>query len=113
MKTRRFTVRMLLIAIALAALATWGGILWTRSATFAQKAREHQGRRWFQEINLATLRLNAQRFDPEGEDAGNFQAQCARLERSLRYEDELYQKYDRAARFPWLTPTPDPAPPDP
>jgi hypothetical protein len=84
----RFTLRRLMVAVAVMAvvlgLCRW---LWTRSVAFRSIADAH----------------NAQRM-------GGIPMHTENLP-SLLYHIEMGNKYDRAARYPWLPVAPDPPEP--
>ncbi len=109
MKPPRMTCRTFMIAIALVALATRGGMLWCRSAGFAAKASEHDFIKFMNEYNLWTIE-----YDRHGRSlrplTARDEASRVILERRVQYEDSLYRKYRHAANLPWLSVEPDPSP---
>ena len=79
----RFTVRRLMVAVAIVAtVMAPGAILWRRSADLARRGREHDRRA----------------------------AECASTYLS-GYHERLAEKYATAARRPWLPVEPDPPEP--
>jgi len=112
MKPPRMTCRTLMIAIALVALATRGGMLWCRSAGFAAKARKHQIEKEFLEIQISSIEYNVYKFPWRSRLplSARDEASRAILERRARQEDGLYRKYRYAATLPWLPVEPDPSP---
>jgi hypothetical protein len=104
----RIPCRTLMGAVAIAALTAWGYTMWVRSAEFAARASEHNGRIVLCEYQLdemcyfhgCPVRLTATR-----------EVWRVMIERRARYEGRIYRKYRRAAFFPCLAVSPDPAPP--
>jgi hypothetical protein len=84
----RFTVRRLMVAVAVIGLACG---LWRRSAAYAEKARYN----W----SMAFALMHGYP-GPEG-----------RL-REIGYLQDLARKYERAARYPFLPVAPDPPEPE-
>jgi hypothetical protein len=114
MKPPHFTLRALMIVVALASLAAWGYVLWRQSAEFAARAREHEEGRSLCDINLAFVIGRTQGRQSARLSASaraELEAKRARLEQWVHYEQRMYLKYRRAARFPWLPISPDPVPP--
>jgi hypothetical protein len=111
MKTRRTTLRALMIAVALAALASWGWVLRQRSAIFASEAQKHYHR-----LELCLANRNSI-FDgylvrPTREQLTD--ADKVRLEffeSWVYWEARLVGKYRRASTFPWASPAADPPTP--
>ncbi len=107
MRRSRFTLRSLMVAVAITGLATF---LWLRSADFAAKAYEHNERRRFHVLRL--IPPSTPRFfgapDPFSAQYVSFHKQWT------RYEDRLFRKYRFAAFLPWLPVSrEEPAPLDP
>jgi len=112
MKPPRMTCRTLMIAIALAALATRGGMLGCRSAGFAAKARKHQIKKESLEFDILCIEYNVYKYPRRSRLplTARDEANRAILERRVQYEDSLYRKYRHAATLPWLPVEPDPSP---
>jgi len=112
----RFTLRATAIVIAVAALATWGYAMRLRSAMFTAKASEHEDTLFWERINLRALQYNSiGSFEFRRQRRQNLtatdEAEIATQGHVVEYEERMYRKYARAARFPWLPIDPDPAPP--
>jgi len=112
----RFTLRATAIVIAVAALATWGYAMRLRSAMFTAKASEHEDTLVWERINLQEMQYNSTgpfefRMQRRQNLTAAEEAEIAIQGRRVEYEERMYRKYARAARFPWLPPGPDPAPP--
>jgi hypothetical protein len=111
------------MVIVLAALAALGYILICRSAEFAEKAYEHKTNMDLLETVAATHLGFMPKWVPAAERARlarqpdhpwhPLEATFARWEKFVLYEDQMYSKYSRAARFPWLPVGPDPEAPYP
>jgi hypothetical protein len=85
----RLTVRRLMLAVAAVALVIWSGRLYQLRQMFLEKTEDNK---------LAILQL----------DAG---ISCY-TEDHMTWHEEMKQKYERAARYPWLPVEPDPPYPD-
>jgi hypothetical protein len=104
----RFTVRGLMIAVAVAAVAAVGHtanvILTKRSIVFRAKAD------WHAQCFATAIRIledNAAYADDQARH--NVQRGIGAW---LNYHDSLENKYRRAARYPWLPVEPDPPEPE-
>ena len=102
MPKRRFTLRALLIANALFALAAGGWVLWERSQFYAKKAEES-----VMEVENWRLNLGAVSYDelhgrplPQSVEGDR---QRAYYQSGLDRAQRLHDEYRRVARFPWLT----------
>jgi hypothetical protein len=106
MKSPRFTLRALLIFLALAALPAWGYTLWRRSVAFAEMAEKY-------DLKLVTDSYNsfAHYWLYEAPPTASERARFTYLRRVLDYDEQMYWKYRRAALYPWLPVGPDPPPP--
>lgn len=112
MKQPRITLRKLMIAVALAAIASWCVVLWWRSQEYAAKAREHSHRLGVCKLNREGVPINPMwqqstwesMSDSEKEDRVDW-------DRWILYEERLVRKYQRAAQFPWIVLEVDPPPP--
>jgi hypothetical protein len=96
----RFTVRRLMIAVAVVGLALATAIMMRRSDEFRALAEE-------QADNEAASLEYAD--DARGEHGD--QQRVARGEQMAVYHRALKIKYERAARYPWLPVAPDPPEP--
>ncbi len=136
----RFTVQKLMLVVALAGLAMGGGIaayrLWRLSSEYARKAQLYQA----SEANFRKLAaFYLENAEHDGEAAAQVSAVETSDEKLIRELDQhadqsklwaarsrenaaecatmavsyaaLSRKYERAARYPWLTVDPDPPPP--
>ena len=111
----RFTVRRLMVAVAVVAILFGGMVelprLWTlrqQHLGLAEKYRYWETRLdgavgIRQEITYYSSRL------PRGPEPSP--ARLARMKAEASYYAGLRAKYERAARHPWLPVAPDPAPP--
>jgi hypothetical protein len=121
MRRRRFLLQW--IGIAFAALVTPGYTLWCRSVEFAAKASIHMRNikflhtheTIFLHMPRETLTANElARIGREQPDQLRFlKVRFARWDRYRQYENEMYEKYARAARCPWLPVGLDPDSPYP
>jgi hypothetical protein len=97
MRTPRFRVRTLMLAVGVTALLVWGAMMGTRSYDSYRLAREYSTReRGWREIAARRLQL---KDDPGGEE---FRSQC------VQYFARLAAKYRRAMWRPWMPVAPDP-----
>jgi hypothetical protein len=90
----RFTVRRLLLVVAVAACGGWGVKLWRLSREYAEIAKMHREWeptfRWLPDKSLWLAEYSISRE---------------------HYHDPIARKYERAARYPWLHVEPDPPEP--
>jgi hypothetical protein len=94
----RFTVRRLMIAVAVVGLVYGAFTMWMRSQRFSEKAANHARIEvWYQ----ALVEGLSPSLTPTEEKIRSCREIAARS-RSLR------QKYELAARCPWLSVEPDP-----
>jgi hypothetical protein len=84
----------MMVAVALAAVASYGAILWRRAAEYRERADGYADPGEVVEMSFVSP-TEVQRYNSARK------AWCA----------ELARKYDRAARYPWLPLAPDPPPP--
>jgi hypothetical protein len=106
----RFTLRALMIGVAIAAVASWAQSLRRRSAEFSANADRH----WANLIELSGSKgrsITARRRILVHAVGGPENAKREIGMRWLDYEERMYFKYRRAARLPWLPIGPDPPPP--
>src|SRR5262245_11372892 len=99
---RRVSIRMLMALVAIAALIMAGAVLLKRSSEFRSLAEEQA------DSEMGSLEYaddaRGERGDPQ---------RVARGEQMAAYHRELKIKYERAARYPWLSVEPDPPEPEP
>jgi hypothetical protein len=94
------SLRLMMVAVLIAALAAWAFMLWLRSGELAARAYEHRKRQYAHE-ELFGLARRSDEFTKYHEEW-------------IRSELELFRKYRFAAFFPFLPVAPDPpARPDP
>ncbi len=101
----RFTVRRLMVAVALAAVAI-GGVAWV--ARVERLASEYRRQ-------YARHSAEVQRYGEEASKAlglGGGRERHVRASRLAAYHARLESKYGRAAHNPWLPVEPDPPPPE-
>lgn len=113
MKTRRVTLRTMMIAAALSALPAWGVVLWRRSERFALEARKHYNRLDISRFSRDTYftdfhQIRDLQWSELSDDA---KARVADWDRWILFEEQMVRKYLRAAVFPWIAPGPAPRPP--
>jgi hypothetical protein len=96
MRPPRVTVRLLLIAVSVIALAFWAEQLRRRRAIYLERASRHAGlEAWYREFALESTSEGAN--------------QCRE---TAAFYGRLRAKYERAASRPWLTIEPDTSPPE-
>jgi hypothetical protein len=93
----RFTIRRMMIVVAVVAILFWAIWLGARIHAFRWMAKYHEARRWTQVIDTTSRGI-----DSRGEVISS--------ERD-RWHAALAAKYDHAARYPWLSVEPDPIEP--
>jgi hypothetical protein len=98
----RFTVRRLMIAVAIIGLALALAVMLKRSGEFRALAEKQA---YYEAGSLAYA------DDARGE--GGDPQRVARGEQMAAYHRALKAKYERAARYPWLPVEPDPPEPEP
>lgn len=101
--------------VAIVALLVWGATLWQRSARFAREAHSHADMLIGHEINLDRIDFDGHSVDSERRTMlTEYEVrERAFMIQLIEYELMLVNKYRFAARFPWVTPEPDPPPPVP
>jgi len=110
----RFTVRRMMVAVAVVALAFGIVRLWAARQHYLEKAANHAGFRALimrssQDIAYWESRWTDQRV---GLPARYPWPGAPPLVRSMaEYHDAMRRKYERAARYPWLPVAPDPPKP--
>jgi hypothetical protein len=106
----RFTVRRTMVAVAVAASAFYGLILWRQAAEYRAKADAYELRALEDSLNARAATSNA--FDARREPTAAQTAERRSLERRADHERRLSHKYDRAARYPFLPVALDPPEPE-
>lgn len=115
MKVRRLSMRALMIAVALAALASYGSVLGQRSARFAAEADKHY-RRMALCLDNRDSHLYDHHMNPKVRRLHFTELEKGNLEYFgswAAYEEQLIWKYRWAAMFPLFSPGDDPPPPTP
>jgi hypothetical protein len=98
MRLPRFRLRTLMIAVAVAAVATGGEVMRRRSVHSRKQARYYADL-----VRIAPMFHLSREMPPE--QAWRYrQAQ-------IRWWQQMARKYERAARYPFLSVAPDPPPP--
>src|SRR5690349_17668019 len=122
MRKAQVTIAQLLIIVLLAALICCGYTLRLRSERFYSIALQHQSKRKTYDVNFYVLRgivygRNRIRMAPKGNrlHEPGVASSIGMFEDSIHYEESMYRKYRRAARYPWiaLDPIDPPEPPPP
>jgi type II secretory pathway component PulJ len=123
----RFTVRRMMIAVAIVACLIGGGLhawrIYRKFQMFAEKAEFHSFREWQRRRLAAAVegqaelsRKRALLFPNERQDlleSAEISEKVAKHEGTRAdYQAALKTKYERAARFPWLPVEPDPPEPE-
>lgn len=86
----RFTIRWLMVLVAIVGVLQWALEMRRRSAEF----REREHRAWGTLMNQSGDNVHSPLTYPR-----------------YQYQSALFHKYHRAARYPWLSVTPDPPAP--
>src|SRR4051812_38924781 len=114
----RFTLRRMMIAVAVVVLATCFAVepltsLLSRYSTFGKQYNEYgiklQVHRWNRDT--VYIRLFGGTPDYSMKLSPAQEARRSDLDRWVRYEERLVSKYRRAMFFPWLAVEPDPPEP--
>ena len=106
----RFTVRHLMVAVAIIALLSGVIALLIQSERYRQRAVYHSK----METDAEHL-MNFYRGDlvmKRGEDREDFPAKLARFTKKNIYHSEMKRKWEGAARRPWISVEPDPPQPE-
>jgi hypothetical protein len=103
----RFTMRRMLVAVAIAGILFWGGRLWRLAASYRVEAERYANR-----LSKGDVRAFFDRIDVSPEESerqmGAWRDQMVR--RRSHYQ-AMKIKYEHAARNPWLAVAPDPPEP--
>jgi hypothetical protein len=100
----RFTVRRMMVAVAVAALLLIGVVLWRRSEEYRRRAESHDSLLW------SELPVAVDEAASPGRLGGGLSV--VGLLRRAKYHHDMSQKYWRAAARPWLPVAPDPPEPE-
>jgi hypothetical protein len=111
MRPPRFRLRTLMIAVVVVAILTAGAALMRRSAAFRRLAAHHETRM------ASWMSIHAENANWAIDTANPARASQARWAveeawRAIEYHGSMRDKYERAARFPWLAVEPDPPEPE-
>ena len=106
MKVPRFRVRTLLVLVALAGLASEGVMLWGRSAEVSTAGPRSPS--WHERENAETEAWMCRVWTGYLGKTG-IPGDSSRYNRARERYAGLKLVYQRAARYPWLTPPHDPA----
>jgi hypothetical protein len=102
----RFTVRRMMVAVAIVGICVWGE--WMRRASVAHRERaEH-----FRLLGLPSSHTGVALLTSAEERRIALASAEARERRFNRYYEFMIAKYERAARYPWLPVEPDPPEPE-
>ena len=98
----RFNVQRAMIAVAVAGLIVWAGMMWRRSVMFATRAAAHGAR-------IAAIRRDLC-FEDGATDEGRrvHLGHADAIERRIARDVFFRHKYEHAARYPWRFVAPDP-----
>lgn len=109
----RFTVRGMMIAVAVIALVVGGGITWARQRAYKRMASAYAVRQTALEKGVGRWLARERRRKLEGLplDCGLEGPYYRRSEKEVQWNALLRRKYERAAARPWLPVEPDPLEP--
>ena len=102
----RFTIRRMMVVVAVIAIVLGVLGLWQRSAAFGSIAERHSE----EELSFIALALDALTAR-DGPRLPTGLTQRMLMSRDVHHH-KLARKYRRAARYPWLTVEPDPPEPE-
>src|SRR5689334_5536829 len=103
MPRARFSVRAMMIAVAVAALLLIGVVLWRRSEEYRRRAESHDSLLW------SELPVAVDEAASPGRLGGGLTVKG--LLRRAKYHHDMSRKYRRAAARPWHAVEPDPPEP--
>jgi hypothetical protein len=104
----RFSVRRMVVDVALVVGIVGFLAMWNRSVEYERRATRHEEHDERFQHKYKTAREHVAKYGSRWmplHDAPEF------VERMGDYHEEMARKYRRAARFPWLTVEPDPSEP--
>ena len=116
----RFTVRRLMVAVAVVGIAFYGLVLWRRSAEYRRLADEAERSEMKAIVGAkqadavaARFRRMPEKVTSEGVNLqSRYSAEGTHLRRLSQDRARAKIKYRRAARYPWLPVAPDPPEPE-
>src|SRR4051812_8359590 len=97
----RFTVRSLIVLVAVAAITSGVLVYVERMKRLSQQYRERALNHYWQEMTIGTGQKSGYNGKVLSPDPSGL----------VSYHAQLREKYERAARYPWLPVEPDPMPP--
>jgi hypothetical protein len=103
----RFTVRRMMVSVAVASSCVAAYLVATRGGEFREEAIEYLQREQF--------RVKAEHYGHRLADLSDIKVIPGHpdpLHRRREYYDQMRKKYERAARYPWLPVAPDPPEPE-
>jgi hypothetical protein len=113
----RFTVRRLMIVVAVVAIAVWLPIVLTRRAKYHRLAREFDARATvarslgpYGRLHAGSVAIRDDTVYVFQQEAGGAPFVCVGAHSD--YYDAMKTKYERAARYPFLPVAPDPPEPE-
>ncbi len=107
MRLPRMTVRRWMVAVAIVALATAAGQMWRRSIEYVGRAaRYSKMERYIRECAAIESKINPSDRPPRCRKPNQ-----GGLPVMIAHFADLRGKYERAARYPWLSVVPDPPEP--
>ncbi len=108
MKLPRFTVRRLMVVVAVWGIVSWGIRLRELSARYRERADDYER----STRALGSLcNIDHLRSGPSG-DEKRLHPKLDRIELFLSYYEAMKNKYERASNYPWLPVAPDPPEPE-
>src|SRR4051812_43721928 len=110
MRRPRVRIWMLMVAVAAAGFSFSAPRMYLRAAHYRALAKYHAGCVWRSRREYEEITRKYKGITPDS-PGKHFYEELNPAERWLRriaYHDRLQHKYDRAARYPWLSVAPDP-----
>jgi FtsZ-interacting cell division protein ZipA len=101
----RFTVRRLMVAVAIVALVLCGWETWRKRSSYLELADQQSALKDHCRLMLEHVEFLAERRFAD-------KSEVALSRRRMDYHRDLAEKYERAARYPWLPVAPDPPEPE-
>jgi hypothetical protein len=105
----RFTIRRMMLAIAVFTIALYVGLSYRRSGDYRRQTRFWADAEDVALVRARNVESGAARLD--GYTAEEKQKAVDQARRFAVYSSRLKSKYERAVFLPWLPVEPDPAPP--
>ncbi len=105
----RFTVRSMMVGVAIVGAALGLASMKSRSDEFARKAHHFADR----EARMRELMEFLAKPEPGSHPTSirNIRKICDYILTGIEHDKRMRRKYERAARYPWLTVAPDPPEP--